>query len=216
MVTAYHGPGNVSKIIDRLPVKFIGGRLCLDFVNTVGGRDPDGAALRDKIGDYEELLAWSVLAGTVDRRPAGALARLAARDPEDAAAVLARAIRLREDLFRIFECAIEGRRPPDSAAETLRRELSIARPRQFFAAHSGRFKWTFPPPSTLDYILWPLPLSAAELLASDDLAGLRRCRGVDCGWLFLDSSRNHRRQWCDMRDCGNRAKVRRFRRKRTV
>ena len=37
-------------------------------MNTVGGRDPDGAAIRDKIGDYEELLAWSVLAGSVDRR----------------------------------------------------------------------------------------------------------------------------------------------------
>ncbi len=186
-------------------------------MNTVGGRDPDGAAIRDKIGDYEELLAWSVLAGSVDRRQAGALTRLAAQDRQDAAAVLARAIRLREDLFRIFECAMEGRQPPAPAAETLRRELSISRARQFFAAHAGRFAWTFPqPPSTLDSILWPLPISAAELLTSDDLARLGRCRGVDCGWLFLDSSRNHRRQWCDMRDCGNRAKVQRFRQKRAV
>ncbi|MGA2590961.1 MAG: CGNR zinc finger domain-containing protein [Bryobacteraceae bacterium] len=35
-----------------------------------------------------------------------------------------------------------------------------------------------------------------------------------CGWMFLDTTRNRSRQWCDMRDCGNRAKVRRFREKR--
>ncbi|MEW6230587.1 MAG: CGNR zinc finger domain-containing protein [Bacillota bacterium] len=27
---------------------------------------------------------------------------------------------------------------------------------------------------------------------------------------FLDTTRNHSRRWCSMRDCGNRVKVRRF------
>jgi predicted RNA-binding Zn ribbon-like protein len=31
--------------------------------------------------------------------------------------------------------------------------------------------------------------------------------------LFLDISKNSRRQWCDMQTCGNLAKVRRFRRR---
>ena len=54
----------------------------------------------------------------------------------------------------------------------------------------------------------------AELLASEQqLAHLRQCCGDNCGWLFLDSSKNHSRRWCDMRDCGNRAKVRRHRQK---
>jgi predicted RNA-binding Zn ribbon-like protein len=29
--------------------------------------------------------------------------------------------------------------------------------------------------------------------------------------MFLDTSRNRSRHWCDMKDCGNRAKVSRFR-----
>jgi len=62
--------------------------------------------------------------------------------------------------------------------------------------------------------LWPLSRSAAELLTSADLAFIRECQGEDCGWLFLDTSRNRTRRWCDMRDCGNLAKVRRFRRRR--
>ena len=42
---------------------------------------------------------------------------------------------------------------------------------------------------------------------------IRECDGDTCGWLFLDTTRNHSRRWCDMRGCGNRAKVRRHRQK---
>ena len=222
MVTEYHGPGNLSKHIYRLPVKFIGGRLCLDFVNTVGGRvsrgargrDYAGAVIREKLTSYEDLLAWSVLAGSVDRRAAGELARIAAREPREASNALARAVRLREALYRIFKCAHEGWRPKKADADVLRNELSIARSHQRLSARGSGFLWTFPePPAALDSILWPVALSAAELLTSGDLARLGQCSGAECGWLFLDTSRNHRRQWCDMRDCGNRAKVRRFREK---
>jgi predicted RNA-binding Zn ribbon-like protein len=59
--------------------------------------------------------------------------------------------------------------------------------------------------------LWPVARSAAELLTSGDLARVGQCPGEECGWLFLDTSRAGRRQWCDMADCGNLAKVRRFR-----
>ncbi|MGW5559426.1 CGNR zinc finger domain-containing protein [Micromonospora sp. NPDC003944] len=34
--------------------------------------------------------------------------------------------------------------------------------------------------------------------------------GEGCGWLFLDSTRNHSRRWCDPLDCGNRARVRAY------
>ena len=214
MVTEYHGAGNLSKVIEQLPVRFIGGRLCVDFVNTVGGRDPAGAVMRDKIAAYEDLLAWSVLAGCVDRRRAGAMARLSAREPHDAAKILARASRLREALYRIFKCVVEGWRPPEGDADVLRHELSIARAHQRLSARGVRFLWTLPERLTaLDGILWPVPLSAAELLTSGDLASLGQCSGAECGWMFLDTSRNHRRQWCDMQDCGNRAKVKRFREK---
>jgi predicted RNA-binding Zn ribbon-like protein len=214
VVTEYHASGNLSKTIKRLPVKFAGGHLCLDFVNTVGGRDQTGAVIREKIASYEDLLAWTVLAGIVDRRRAGSLALLAARAGPQPPAVLRRAVRLRESLYRILKRAMESRRPPTADADVLRRELSTARSHQRLSFDRGRFLWTFPERLTaLDSILWPLPLSAADLLTSADLAKLAACAGADCGWLFLDTSRNHCRQWCDMRDCGNRAKVRRFRQK---
>src|ERR671930_579256 len=62
-----------------------------------------------------------------------------------------------------------------------------------------------------DDVLAPVVWSAAELLTSGPLERVRECPGDDtCGWLFLDTSRNGSRRWCDMRTCGNRAKARRY------
>ncbi|MCB0153982.1 MAG: CGNR zinc finger domain-containing protein, partial [Anaerolineae bacterium] len=58
--------------------------------------------------------------------------------------------------------------------------------------------------------------SAAELLTSDRLNRVGQCAGESCGWLFLDTTRNHSRRWCEMEHCGNRAKAKRHYRRRTT
>ena len=58
--------------------------------------------------------------------------------------------------------------------------------------------------------LWPLIYSALDLLTTS-LERVRLCESHDCGWLFLDTSRNGRRRWCSMQGCGSREKMRRYR-----
>ena len=200
---------NPSQAQKRLHVKFIGGRLCLDFVNTVSGREAHGGIIREKLASYEDLLDWSLCAGTLVGKPLRRLAQQAELHPPAATAVLARAHRLREALYRICLRITE----PD--ADILRAELAIARANQHLTACDAGFEWTFPKRSeALDRPLWPIALSAAELLTSTDFARVGQCRGTDCRWLFVDTSRGRRRRWCDMQDCGNRAKVRRYRARR--
>ena len=55
---------------------------------------------------------------------------------------------------------------------------------------------------------------AAELFSRPEPLPLKRCIGRNCGWFFLDTSRNKSRHWCSMTDCGNRAKARRHRARR--
>ena len=50
--------------------------------------------------------------------------------------------------------------------------------------------------------------AAAEMLAAGDHAHAGACPGRGCGWLFFDPA--HRRHWCVMAICGNRAKARAF------
>lgn len=197
-------------------MKFIGGRLCLDFTNTVGGRTD--VVLRDKLRSYGDLLRFARLSGAVSAAAARRLAHAAATEPAHAAAVFGRALELREALFRIFRASIgrrtADRRPRARDLETLATELSTAHRHERLAPAGGIYIWTWDKEAALDRVLWPIARSAAGLLTSDDLGKLRLCAGEQCGWLFLDTSRNHTRRWCDMKDCGNRAKVRRFRGKR--
>lgn len=62
----------------------------------------------------------------------------------------------------------------------------------------------------LDTALAVLVRSFAETLVKEDLSRLKICQNKDCLWVFMDSSRNRSRRWCED-TCGNLMKVRRFR-----
>jgi predicted RNA-binding Zn ribbon-like protein len=57
------------------------------------------------------------------------------------------------------------------------------------------------------------------IIAHADAVGtwerLKACPADDCHWAYYDFSRNHSRTWCDMKVCGNRAKARAYRRRRS-
>ena len=201
--------------------KLIGGRLCLDFVNTVGGWVSGGTGrghnyadmvLREKLPRYGDLMSWAECGGALTEREARQLGRRAANEPRAAAFALARAAGLRGALYRIFKSVVENWTPRPADVAILQRHLSVSRTHQRLSRLSGAFVWTWEDSDpTLERVLWPVADSAAELLTSRDLALIRQCGGDECGWMFLDTSRNHSRQWCNMKECGNRAKVRRFR-----
>jgi len=44
--------------------------------------------------------------------------------------------------------------------------------------------------AALDSPLWPVAWSAARLVTSDESPRLRVCAGPDCGWVYVDRSRN--------------------------
>jgi predicted RNA-binding Zn ribbon-like protein len=60
-------------------------------------------------------------------------------------------------------------------------------------------------------ILAPVTRAAIDLLTTDARQRVRVCADQSCAWLFIDTTRSGTRRWCDMKVCGNRNKVRRFR-----
>jgi predicted RNA-binding Zn ribbon-like protein len=203
--------------------KQVGGRLCLDFTNTVRGRigHPGSGRTRDyadrvvgeRLISYEALLRWGAISGALTEGEVDALERVAAEKPEEAVAVLVRSLALREALYRVFKAVVEGWTPETEDLDVLNAELRVARARERLVS-TPLLGWEWDAsPMTLDRVLWPVVSSAAELLTGPDLERVGQCPGTECGWLFLDASRSRRRRWCDMADCGNRAKVHRFRRR---
>ncbi|WP_433605054.1 CGNR zinc finger domain-containing protein [Dactylosporangium sp. CA-139114] len=169
--------------------RYIGGHLALDLCNTVSWR-LDPARSVDRLGTAALFADWF---------------RTATGLPTEADHVMLDRVRvLRDETIRVVDAHLAGERPDlrfvyDAWLEALRH----ARPSE-----------RLPVTVTADEPVHHLALAVAELLRRPDLSALRRCDGEGCGWLFLDTTRNHSRRWCDSADCGNRARVRAYSRRR--
>jgi len=200
----------------------------LDFANTAdwhAGPNPE-----ERLTTYREAVAWAVSTGIMSESQGRRLVVYADAHPGEQAKALRRIVALREAIYRIFSAVAHGR-PPDAAdIGLLNLELgsALSHLRLVAAGKDGRgtaraaaepdaprFGWSWAGmEDELTSLLWPVARAATALLTSSDLARVRECADDACGWLFLDHSRNGSRRWCDMADCGNRAKARRYRERR--
>jgi predicted RNA-binding Zn ribbon-like protein len=200
------GTTNEEKTVANMSL--VGGKPVLDFVNTVGDRLTD--ATFDRIRGFEDLLEWGVRVELFGPTEARRLAEAARERPADGAAALQRARRLREALYQLFHAEVEDSTPPAAALEIVNEILAEGLRNRRLQPNADGYCWSWNErPNRLDWMLWPLAWSAAELLTSSDAGRLKECAQDDCGWIFLDLSRNRSRRWCTMEDCGNRAKARR-------
>jgi predicted RNA-binding Zn ribbon-like protein len=195
--------------------EFVGGDLCLDFCNTVGGKR--GGIAREKLHSLNDFIAWAEQAKLVKPAQAENLKRYAASHPSEAAELLSRATELREAIFHIALSAADEKIPQHADLSRLNSEIRAGLSRLSISpSNDGKgYAWQWSENDLKpEHLLAPIARSAAELLVQPDLvAKVHQCQGDNCGWLFVDCSKNHSRRWCDMRDCGNRAKVRRHRKR---
>jgi predicted RNA-binding Zn ribbon-like protein len=190
-----------------------GGTVSLDFLNTVSGMRRS-ANPRDRLQGYGDVVYWAEQVGVIDGRRAAELYRRAEREPQRAAEAHAEAIRRREALHDVVLAAVDRRPAPEAALETVNRWIADAlAQRRFRPAGAGKFEAALADDGDLLAFLRPVALDAAELLereVSSGLVGVCEERLVGrCAWFFLDTTRNHSRRFCSMKECGNRAKQRR-------
>jgi len=189
------------------PPKLIAGVLCLDFINTVSYRG-DTHDRGERLTSYSELIAWARPAGIVGAGVAASLLKRADRNPGLASAVVVQAIEFREALARLL-LTTRGRAAGDLAIVNDR--LAAAPARSRLLSRNGDYFWAGDAKGkNLAEPIYPVVWSAADLLASERLRLVRSCGDERCGWFFLDTSPSGRRRWCSMKECGNRAKARRF------
>jgi predicted RNA-binding Zn ribbon-like protein len=198
-----------------LAFELSGGNPALDLVNTLDNRfHAEGP--KELLRDYGDLLR---LAQQAQLLSAAQLRSLSGCVSTEAAARALRAAKeLRESLAAVLYAIVDRRSPPSAALQTLQRHfLDSVRHSElrWYAAggrtgagsvawHRGGFE------SEAGLPVWLLAQSASQLLLSPELEQVRACGAATCRWLFLDTSRNHTRRWCNMKVCGNRMKARRF------
>jgi len=182
--------------------------LCLDFANTVDDRGTDHVV--DHLLSYSDLVRWGWHAWILTDAERDRLLAAGEGDPVEAATVFARAIAWREAIYRVFAAVAGGDVPaPDDLAMIHHAHLTALSHARLLR-QGGRYEWVCDDEPALDRVLWPIAMSAVELLTSDRLERVKQCPGCDdCAWLFLDTSKNGTRRWCTMEGCGSRAKMRR-------
>jgi predicted RNA-binding Zn ribbon-like protein len=174
--------------------------LVIAFVNTL---DPDEPP--DAFASPEGVRAWLVERGLL---PASSPV-LTERERE-------RAVRLREALRELMLEHSGAGSDAEGACEQACEELDeVARAGdlavRFTGTGSARLATgTEGFEAALARILVPV----AEADYDGTWQRVKACRADDCQWAFYDRSRNRSGVWCDMAVCGNREKVRAYRRRR--
>jgi len=177
-----------------------GGTLCLDFVNTIHDRinEPE----RDYWVTHEHLLQWALKAGSIRSADYEAVLKHFESRPAQNPKLLKEAIKLRELLYRIFHPLSSGKKIAGRDLETFNVILSKCLSHLRLKAHEKgiRQSWQLMPGESA-IIFVPVIYSAYELLLSDRLKKIKECS--NCGWLFLDTTKNGTRRWCSMSTCGS-------------
>lgn len=183
------------------------GVACLDFANTLSWRLSERS--HEWLDSYENLLEWAILVGVIEAEEFQAEKNKIPKPAEEIKPLLARAIHLREAIYRIFSAISGGRQAEEVDIQILNEEIHQASEHRLLTRSGNRYGWCWAKGTTLpDRILGAVARSAGDLLTSDELKRVGKCQGDGCGWLFIDNSKNHTRRWCSMNDCGNRAKAR--------
>jgi predicted RNA-binding Zn ribbon-like protein len=190
------------------PFDWSGGHPALDLVNTLDER-PFLAPI-ENLAAYADLVRFAELAKLIEPSVARRLRNLS--DPGCARAT--RQVRkLREQLYDVLAAAHAGKPIPQADLQAIGRAIQAAHAARglVMSTAPGLATHRWSRPIAPEVLLHACALSIEDLLVNVDRTKIRKCGASDCAVYFVDTSKGHRRQWCNMKNCGNREKQRRWR-----
>jgi len=188
------------------PFEWSGGHPALDLVNTLDER-PFPSPI-ENLATYADLVRFAELAKLIEPSVAQRLRKLSGPACSRAAN---QARRLREHLHDVLAAVHTGRPLPRIDLDAIGRAIQAAHSARalVLSASRGLANWSLP--IAPEVPLHACALAIEHLLVDVDRKRIRKCGASDCGVYFVDTSKGHRRQWCSMKNCGNREKQRRWR-----
>ena len=198
----------MSNTAVKSPFQLVAGHAVLDLVNTLDWRFRETGP-EELLKEYDDLLRFAEQSNVLSARQARHLRRTASS--RAGTHILQSTIELREALAQVFYDILEQRSASATSLKTLQAFFEQASNQQKLQWNNPAIEWTWSGSEDEPALpLWTLSAAASHLLTSETMQRLRACDSPDCHWLFLDTSKNHTRRWCDMKLCGNRMKARRF------
>ena len=190
------------------PFEWSGGHPALDFVNTLDERSFEQPI--ENLATYRDLVRFAELAGLVE--PAVAASLQSVTGPAGSR-IVKRARDLREHAHDVLAAVVKRQRISQSDLDAIASAARAAHAARLLVASQSRslasYRWSRP--TLAEIPLHACALAVESLLMGVDRARIRKCGASDCDVYFVDTSKGHRRQWCSMKNCGNREKQRRWR-----
>lgn len=198
----------VSPYVSKL--SFLGGNLSLDFVNTVHDRHEE--PLRDLLINYLDLVTWVYFADAITDSQKENLLKIGLENQGSADQIYKDALQLREAFYDFVLNLINQDEAITAHIQLINQWLSRTFSNLELAQLNGHFVLDWNTENfELESVLWPIIRAFADLVTSEDINCIKQCG--NCGYLFVDNSKNNSRKWCSMEICGNRVKARRFAKK---
>lgn len=186
--------------------------LWVRFVNTLEFTHDQPT---DRIPDTDALVAWLRRARLLSERAASAERAALRDDPPEAARRLERFGHLRQLIREMAEELVVDGQPSRARVRDLNHILRDGlHYHQLEMAADGTAYGLARVGDRLDQSRATIAGTLADFVASGRVDRLRICANSGCREVFIDRSPTGRRRWCDMRTCGNQAKVARHRARR--
>ena len=183
--------------------------LFISFGNTL---EYERGEAVDAVPDITTLLAWLRERRLISGRGLATEAARLRREPEEEARRVERFHHLRQVLHAIAAEVTEHGHPTSDQLRDLNHILRHGLHYHQIERDPDGTRYTFAQVGDrLDQARATIASSLAQFLADDAPSRLRVCANAGCRYLFIDRSPTGRRRWCDMRTCGNQAKVARHR-----
>jgi predicted RNA-binding Zn ribbon-like protein len=196
------------------------GSPALDFVNTLDNRfnKADGsAAVRPReelIKTYNDLLRFltqSELLTEVETRELRRIYSSTRKQEQVCNQILHEARDFREHLAAVTYALVDKLEIPEPSLVVLDNSIKNVFAHRRLVTEDTHLTWRWDGIACdLASPLWLLAKAAADQLLSENVSRIRSCAAETCRWLFLDTSKNHTRRWCNMKICGNRMKAHRY------
>jgi predicted RNA-binding Zn ribbon-like protein len=189
-----------------LEIRLDGGNLSLNFVNTIHDRYEE--PLEDYLHNYLDLITWANFADAINSSQKKRLLQRSRENQEEANQVYKDSIQLREAIYQCVVSLINRDEVPPVNMQVVNQWLSKAFSNLELTQLDDSLVLDWKAENSgLESVLWPIIRSFADLVTSDDRGRIKQCS--NCGWVFVDNSKNKSRRWCSMETCGNRVKAQR-------
>ena len=167
------------------PYSAVGGNLCLDFINTLGGHRLTSPI--EYLHSYSDLVHWAKDVNIIDDSLKERLLLESKQNKLVSTEVFSYAIQIRETLYRLTTSLMTGTVIGSDDLDFFNKAVSKTNSQKVLTYSFGRMVWSYSSDFDLERIIWPIIESACDIFTGENLTRIRECGNETCSWLFLDS-----------------------------